>query len=96
MRFVLLDCREISGRVLTRSVAGVGVVGGSYPLVKTFSSEVFPQAPSPLDAGLCQFIQSQVMFEWTHSRTSLRWTVLVPPQRGISILEWDLDEELGG
>jgi hypothetical protein len=34
-------------------VARVDVAGVSYPLVKTFSSEVFPQAPSPLDAELC-------------------------------------------
>jgi hypothetical protein len=40
-------------------VACVVVASNSYPLVKTFSSEVFPQAPSPLDAGSCQYIQSR-------------------------------------
>lgn len=73
----------------------------SYPLVKTFNSDVFPQAPSPLylivPASVTQprlpavseavclhcppFFQfRRILRRATHSNTSLRWTVLLPPQ----------------
>jgi hypothetical protein len=51
-------------------VARVGVVGVSYPLVKTFSSDVFPQAPSPLDAGSCQYLQSRADYQIDIRRTA--------------------------
>lgn len=61
---------------------------GTHPLVKTFSKEVLPQAPSPLmfcmpSSANCRchdmilsLCPPRVV---THSSTSLRWTVLLPP-----------------
>lgn len=70
-------------------------VGQTYPRVNTFNKLVFPLAPSPLRAG--QYICSRTaghfphlvyatrmcFFSWTYRSTSLRWTVLVPPQSGM-------------
>ncbi len=67
--------------------------GPTHPRVKTFSSEVLPQAPSPLWWDTCrQLIRHHVKGpvpppsmrcsgerDKTHSKTSLRCTVLEPP-----------------
>lgn len=72
-------------RMMVRGRNGKWMV--AHPLVKTFSRDVFPQAPSPLSIGNgCQpcvqiyRVSKQVTpFDATHSKTSLRWTVLLPP-----------------
>lgn len=45
-----VDGREVAGAMdQSRSWPGASsTVGATYPLVKTFSNDVFPQAPSPL------------------------------------------------
>lgn len=92
----LVDCRKVAaGRrsandALESLDPAQGMVGDApgctYPLVKTLSREVFPEAPSPLRNkhlsvdgpsffGPCRFHRIQP----TYSKTSLRWTVLLPP-----------------
>lgn len=78
-------------RLAPRGLATAGRWGQirTHPLVKTFSKEVLPQAPSPLNAWCgCQSIDRVGMYGMpplvasgasTHSSTSLRWTVLLPP-----------------
>lgn len=75
----VLYCREVSAR--TVSCRYQGTLAETYPRVKTLSSDVFPHAPSPLCClspveGLPKAMN-------IYSRTSFRWTVLEPPQRGI-------------
>lgn len=60
----------------------------AHPLVKTLRSDVFPLAPSPLHSydvsSLVSFRNRySAMRLATYSSTSLRWTFLFPPQRGI-------------
>ena len=59
---------------------------GAYPRVETLRREVFPQAPSPLDSGQrsnAPFVIPSQRGRQTYRRTSLRCTVLLPPQSGM-------------
>lgn len=48
----LVDCRKVAGGQISNPESLVSLLfwgrGNAYPLVKTFSNEVLPQAPSPL------------------------------------------------
>lgn len=100
--YVVLENGRLTGRIvssllipslpLSRDVNAYYTVG-KYPLVNTFSNDVFPQAPSPLQCRqLVPTTESlaRIAHPSTYSNTSFLCTVFVPPQSGILLSSSDL------
>jgi hypothetical protein len=84
----LIDCWEVPGKSSAADSRVQVIV--AYPLVKTLSKDVFPQAPSPLSHSVSSQVQDYATRPLasgrnigSYRRTSFRCVVRDPPQSGI-------------
>jgi hypothetical protein len=83
----LIDCWEVPGKSSAADSTVQVIV--AYPLVKTLSKDVFPQAPSPLSHSVSSQVQDYATRPLasgrnigSYRRTSFRCVVRDPPQSG--------------